>query len=115
MGTPQVDHVAVKVRNFDEALAFFTDVMGMEVTLTDPADGQEPLAQAWVGGIQLQRDDQGAGPYQGDMTHIGLVADDVEALLAKVYAAEGVQQAEGKPRNWFVVPCGIVIEVNARE
>ncbi len=115
MGTPQVEHVAVKVRDFDGALAFFTQVMGMEVTLTDPADGQEPLAQAWVGGIQLQRDDEGTGPYQGDMTHIGLVADDAEALLQKAYAAEGVQQAPGKPRNWFVTPCGIMIEVNARE
>ena len=115
MGTPQVDHVAVKVRDFDEALAFFAGVMGMQVTLTDPADGQEPLAQAWVGGIQLQRDEQCAGTYQGDMSHIGLVADDVEVLLARAYAAEGVRQAEGKPRNWFVVPCGIMIEVNARE
>ncbi len=114
MESPQVEHVAVKVRNFDEALAFFTDVMGMEVTLTDPADGQAPLSQAWVGGIQLQRDDQGEGPYQGDMTHIGLVADEVELLLQRAYATEGVRQAPGKPRNWFVVPCGVMIELNAR-
>lgn len=37
MAAPCVEHVAVRVRDFEAALAFFTDVMGMEITLTDPA------------------------------------------------------------------------------
>ena len=65
MAAPCVEHVAVRVRDFEAALAFFTDVMGMEITLTDPASGESPLNQAWVGGIQLQRDEAGSGDYSG--------------------------------------------------
>ena len=115
MSAPCVEHVAVKVRDFEGALAFFTQVMGMEITLTDPSNGEEPLAQAWVGGIQLQRDDTWVGPYQGDVSHIGLVADDVDALLDAAYAAKGVRQAPGKPCNWFVTPFGLTLEINKRE
>ena len=109
MAAPCVEHVAVRIRDFEAALAFFTDVMGMEITLTDPASGESPLNQAWVGGIQLQRDEAGSGDYSGDVSHIGLVADDVDALLEAVYAQRGVKQAEGKPRNWFVTPFGLTI------
>ena len=115
MSAPYIDHTAVKVRDFEGALAFFTQVMGMEITLTDPASGEEPLAQAWVGGIQLQRDGEGGGSYQGDVSHIGLVADDVDSLLEAVYEVEGVCQAPGKPRNWFITPFGLMMEINKRE
>lgn len=115
MAAPCVDHVAVRVRNFEAVLAFFTDVMGMEITLVDPASGELPLNQAWVGGIQLQRDEAGNSAYSGDVSHIGLVADDADALLEAVYAQPGVKQAEGKPRNWFVTPFGLTIELNERQ
>ncbi len=115
MSAPCVEHVAVRVRDFEGALSFFTQVLGMKITLTDPADGGEPLAQAWVGGIQLQRDEEGLGAYQGDVSHIGLLADDVEALLDAAYAAAGVCQAPGKPRNWFTTPFGLTLEINKRE
>ena len=109
MAAPCVEHVAVRVRDFEAALAFFTDVMGMEITLTDPASGESPLNQAWVGGIQLQRDEAGSGDYSGDVSH------DVDSLLEAVYAQRGVKQAEGKPRNWFVAPFGLTIEINGRQ
>lgn len=57
MGAPSIDHVAVQVPDFDRCLDFFTSVLGMEVTLVDPASGEKPWKQAWVGGIQLQRMD----------------------------------------------------------
>lgn len=115
MAAPCVEHVAVKVRDFEAALAFFADVMGMEITLTDPASGESPLNQAWVGGIQLQRDEANSGTYSGDVSHIGLVADEVDVLLEAVYAQIGVRQAEGKPSNWFETPFGLIVEVNKRE
>ena len=113
MGAPVVDHVAVKVADLEAAVAFFTQVMGMEVTLTDPADGSEPLQQVWVGGIQLQRGGEGA--YSGDVSHIGIVAENRAELLEAVYAQPNVVQAQGKPRNWFVTPFGLTIEVNECE
>lgn len=42
MAAPCVDHVAVRVRDFEAVLAFFTDVMGMEITLTDPHQANCP-------------------------------------------------------------------------
>lgn len=57
MSAPFIDHVAVRVPDFDRCLDFFTSVLGMEVTLVDPALGEKPWKQAWVGGIQLQRMD----------------------------------------------------------
>ena len=128
MGAPSIDHVAVQVPDFDRCLDFFTSVLGMEVTLVDPASGEKPWKQAWVGGIQLQRmdgadasgaggtnaTDAGAGPAPS-MTHIGIAADNAQELLDKAYALEGIRQAPGKDRNWFVLPNGITIELLARE
>ena len=34
MAAPCVEHVAVRVRDFEAALAFFTDVMGMVTQIT---------------------------------------------------------------------------------
>lgn len=141
MGAPSIDHAAVQVPDFDRCLNFFTSVLGMEVTLIDPASEEKPWKQAWVGGIQLQRMDgadaganaSGAGADAADagatdadcfdasagpapsMTHIGIAADNVQELLDKVYALDGVHQAPGKDRNWFVLPNGITIELLARE
>lgn len=127
MGAPSIDHAAVQVPDFDRCLNFFTSVLGMEVTLVDPASEEKPWKQAWVGGIQLQRmDGAGAGATDTDrfdasavlapsMTHIGIAADNVQELLDKVYALDGIHQAPGKDRNWFVLPNGITIELLARE
>lgn len=148
MGAPSIDHVAVQVPDFDRCLDFFTSVLGMEVTLVDPASGEKPWKQAWVGGIQLQRMDgvdasgaDGANASGADgtdanasasgadgatvtdagavlapnMTHIGIAADNAQELLDKVYALEGIRQAPGKDRNWFVLPNGITIELLTRE
>lgn len=153
MGAPSIDHAAVQVPDFDRCLDFFTSVLGMEVTLVDPASEEKPWKQAWVGGIQLQRMDgagaganaSGADGSDGEtnargtgadaaeaaatdadrfdasaglapsMTHIGIAADNVQELLDKVYALDGIRQAPGKDRNWFVLPNGITIELLARE
>lgn len=113
MRAPVVDHVAVKVADLEAAVEFFSQVMGMEVTLIDPADGSQPLQQVWVGGIQLQRG--GVGKYSGDVSHVGVIAEKRDELLETVYAQPGVVQAKGKPRNWFVAPFGLIIEVNECE
>ena len=117
MTTPYVDHVAIRSRNFERDLAFFQNVLGLEITLTAP-EGLDhsdvaSMEQVWVGGIQLQRD-ASFDPTQrdaGQLTHIGIKLDEVDAVFEKVYAVEGVVQAEGKPRNWFVLPEGPMIEL----
>ena len=117
MTKPYVDHVAIRSRNFERDLDFFQQVLGLEITLTAPEglahDDVASMEQVWVGGIQLQRDNSfdPAKRDLGQLTHIGLSIDDVEQVLEKVYATEGVVQAEGKPRNWFVLPEGPMIEL----
>ena len=117
MTKPYVDHVAIRSRNFEWDLNFFQQVLGLEITLTAPEglthDDVASMEQVWVGGIQLQRDNS-FDPVKrdlGQLTHIGISIDDVEKVLEKVYATEGVVQAEGKPRNWFVLPEGPMIEL----
>lgn len=122
MATAHVDHVAIRVRDLQWFLDFFQNTLGMEVTLTDPAgmdpaQGLEGINQIWVGGIQLQRADafEAEGPDKAQMSHFGIVLKDVEGTLEKVYAIDGIKQAEGKPRNWFVLPDGPMIELNELE
>lgn len=111
---PRVEHVAVRVRDLEGYLDFFQNVMGMAVTETQCAE-DGTVEQAWVGGMQLQRD-AGYDPAlraNEQMTHIGIGVDDADALLEKVYACEGVTQ-HGENRNWFALPDGPVIELVAR-
>lgn len=116
MASPCVNHVAVQVSDFDAYLAFFTQDLGMEVTLTDPASGEKPWRQAWVGGIQLQRVEAFEQPLaESRMSHIGIEADDVEAVLEAAYARPEVVQAEGHERNWFVFDDTVMIEVVPRD
>ncbi len=117
MAAPYVDHVAIRTRNFERDLDFFQTVLDMQITLTDPEDVDvndvASMKQAWAGGIHLQRDDSydPAKQADGQLTHIGISISGVDAVLEKVYAREGVVQAEGKPRNWFVLPEGPMIEL----
>lgn len=136
MSAPSIDHVAVQVPDFDRCLDFFVSILGMEITLIDPVSEEKPWNQAWVGGIQLQRLNDGdinisdtntdvtekkrlsgedgyiASPI---ITHIGIAADNVQVLLDKIYALDNIHQAPGKDRNWFVLPNGITIELLTRE
>ena len=69
MAAPCVEHVAVRVRDFEAALAFFTDVMGME----DLKPGME------LTGTVRNVIDFGAfvdiGVHQDGLVHISQVAD----------------------------------------
>lgn len=136
MGAPSIDHVAVQVPDFDWCLDFFVSILGMEITLIDPVSEEKPWNQAWVGGIQLQRSNDGdidpsdtntdvakekrlsdedGYTISPTITHIGIAADNAQVLLDKIYALDNIHQAPGKDRNWFVLPDGITIELLTRE
>ena len=122
MSGAHVDHVAIRVRNFEWYLDFFQNMLGMNITLTDPEDADPKevsmLQQAWVGGIQLQRDETldsdefGADEQKPErLTHIGIAVENAEELLDAIYAIDGINQAPNKPRNWFILPGNIMIEL----
>lgn len=116
MAAPTINHVAIRTNDLEKYLDFFTQVMGMEVQLTDPADGTAPLRQVWVGGVQIQRDESfdHTDALDGQMSHFGIEAEDVDAVLDRVYQYPGITTAEGHERNWFVFPSGPMIEVVPR-
>lgn len=114
MGRPEVGHVAIRVRDLEGYLEFFQSVMGMAVTETQ-CDEDGTVRQVWVGGMQLQRDEEydPAAHANGQMTHIGIDVDDADALLDKVYACDGIEQ-HGQNRFWFALPEGPVLELVVR-
>lgn len=124
MATAKIDHVAIRVPDFDWHLNFFRNVLGMEITLTDPEGfdilegvgglATEGLNQIWVGGIQLQRAEVSDACEGGALAHIGVAVPNdgsLETILNRVYSLDGIVQVGGKPRNWFVLPSGIMIEL----
>lgn len=118
MSNTRLDHVAIWTNTFEWYVNFLTETMGMEITLTDPenydfSQGLDDLKQAWIGGVQVKRDEtfDPASHQPGQMDHIGISTDDVDAVLDKVYAVEGIVQAPDKPRNWFILPDGLMIEL----
>jgi methylmalonyl-CoA epimerase len=89
--TLPIDHVAIIVRNLDEALAFYRDALGLDVTERRdvPEEGVEvaslPLAQSRIELVRPLSDEGGVARFlekQGEgLHHICLVVDNiVEAM-----------------------------------
>jgi catechol 2,3-dioxygenase-like lactoylglutathione lyase family enzyme len=107
-----VEHVAVKVRDIDWHLRFFHDVLGMSVRkITGPAGKPE---SAWtIGGMQFNADPGFDGP-EGRMAHIGIMVEDLEAVLAEA-EKHGIRELP-MGRNWLALPDGLELELmQARE
>lgn len=102
-----VEHVAVKVKDIDWHLRFFREVLGMTVRETmGPEDKPE---KAWtIGGMQFDADPGFDGP-EGCMAHIGIMAEDLEAVLAKA-KKWGIRELP-MGRNWLALPDGLEIEL----
>lgn len=89
--TLPIDHVAIIVRNLDEALAFYRDALGLDVTERRdvPEEGVEvaslPLAQSRIELVRPLSDEGGVARFlekRGEgLHHICLVVDNiVEAM-----------------------------------
>jgi len=103
-----VEHVAVWVRDIDWHIRFFRDALGMPVREVDGSP--DAPRQVWtVGGLQLMADPAFAGPV-GRLAHLGVMTEDLEAVLAAAYAWEGVS-ALPQGRNWLKLPDGLAVEV----
>ncbi len=80
------NHVCIKVKDFDTALRFYHDLIGLPIVRRAGTDA-EPVFY-WLPGIQLgkQTDDPGANPY-GIFDHIGFAVDNIEEVCARLDAA----------------------------
>ena len=103
-----VEHVAVRVRDIHWHIRFFREVLGMTIRDTDGPEGDP--RQVWtVGGVQLMADPGFTGP-EGRLAHLGVMTEDLDAVLAEAYAWEGVT-AMPQGRNWLALPDGLCVEV----
>jgi catechol 2,3-dioxygenase-like lactoylglutathione lyase family enzyme len=103
-----VEHVAVRVRDIRWHIRFFREVLGMTIRDADGPEGDP--RQVWtVGGVQLMADPGFTGP-EGRLAHLGVMTEDLDAVLAEAYAWEGVT-AMPQGRNWLALPDGLCVEV----
>ena len=103
-----LEHVAVRVKDIHWHIRFFREVLGMTIRDTDGPEGDP--RQVWtVGGVQLMADPGFTGP-EGRLAHLGVMTEDLDAVLAEAYAWEGVT-AMPQGRNWLALPDGLCVEV----
>ena len=101
-----LEHTALPVRDIARHIEFFRDVLGMTVRQID-GDPDRP-EQVWFwGGIQLKSAPDFAGP-EGRLAHLGIMTDDLEETLRRVYARGAEELPQGE--NWVKLPDGLEIE-----
>ena len=102
----KMDHVAIKVNNFEENVRFFKEVFEMEIEKTA---GEKPTRKVWFRqGIQLNETTEDVCS-EGIMDHIGIRTDYKEIILkkSKEFGCKGLPNGE----HWFQTPDGIRIEL----
>ena len=104
-----LDHTAFEVADIRWYIDFFDNVFGLSVREWE-GDKEIP-SQAWLhGGIQLIQTPEGAGKLEGGrLRHLGLMVEDLDQVLDKVYTYEARQLPQG--RNWVQLPDGLCIEI----
>lgn len=102
-----VEHVAVRVKDIDWHVRFFREVLGLAIRDVDgPPDAPK---QVWtLGGMQFIADPGFSGP-EGRLAHLGVMTEDVEAVLAEAQAWGVTEMPQG--RNWLRLPDGLAVEV----
>ena len=117
------DHCAIQVRDLEEAVAFYRDVLGLTVREEDSNLATRVGKSVWfdLGDKQLHIS-VGAHP-EAKGQHFGLEVDDVEAV-AKELALHGMEvpertvRGEGAGRRRYLKvsdPTGNLIELFSRE
>jgi catechol 2,3-dioxygenase-like lactoylglutathione lyase family enzyme len=79
-------HVCIKVKDFDTALAFYHDLIGLPI-VRRMGPAEDPTFY-WLPGLQLakQTEDPGANPY-GVFDHIGLAIENIAEVCTRLDAA----------------------------
>ena len=106
-----VEHVAVRVRDIQGHMRFFSEVLGMEVREIEGST--DAPNQYWtIGGMQLISDPDFIAPPSNDggwLAHIGIMVQDLEAALrdARPWGVQALPQG----RHWLQLPDGLAIEL----
>lgn len=106
-----VEHVAVRVKDIQWHIKFFSDVLGMDVR--EIAGPPEKPQQCWtLGGMQLvsSPDFEAAPSHEaGWLAHIGIMVQDLERALADAKSWGVTELAQGP--NWLQLPDGLAVEL----
>ena len=116
-GVKGVNHVAMSVDNFDEALAFYTQKMGFREVLNMHNDQNQPT----LAFVQSSRDTflelaPANANRPAGITHFGLLVDDIDATVAAL-RQRGVTVSDPRSvgQQWMVAnvtaPSGMRIEL----
>jgi len=113
-----VNHVGITVKNFDEAMKFYTQNMGFKEAFTVRDEkGQPALAYVQVSrGTFIEVQPAGDRP-PGVITHVGLEVDNIKATLGRL-AKNGVKVEEPRTSRTNSIianatsPDGIRIELS---
>ena len=77
-------HTALRVRDLERALRFYTEVMGLAETRRGP--GERPNS-IWLEGVQLVRAAEQDTAEKGVLDHIGFSVANIDAIVESVVAA----------------------------
>ena len=90
----QIDHIGIAVKNLDETVAFYQDVMGLEVSATEELNGMK-IAFLRIGGSELE--------LLEDLTPNGSIARHIakrgEGLQHVAYRVENIEEALAEMRE----------------
>ena len=101
-----LEHMALKVSDIEWHVKFFEEVFDMPVRMTL---GEAPNRKIWLhAGIQLNEETDFEN-IEGRADHLGIMTDNVDAVLEKAYALGVEELPQG--HNWIKLPSGIHIEV----
>jgi hypothetical protein len=79
------------------------------MTIREVDGAADDPRQVWtVGGVQLMADPAFAGP-EGRLAHLGVMTEDLEAVLAAAKAFGVTEMPQG--RNWLALPDGLAVEI----
>ncbi|MBI3327419.1 MAG: methylmalonyl-CoA epimerase [Nitrospinae bacterium] len=102
----QIDHIGIAVKNLDETVAFYRDVMGLEVSATEEFNGMK-IAFLRIGESELElledlTADGAIARYiakRGEgIQHVAFRVDNIEQALDDM-RAKGVTRIDEKPRR----------------
>jgi methylmalonyl-CoA/ethylmalonyl-CoA epimerase len=89
----QIDHIGIAVQNLDETVAFYRQVMGLEVSATETLDGMK-IAFLRIGDSELE--------LLEDLTPDGAIARHIakrgEGLQHVAYRVDNIEQALAEMR-----------------
>lgn len=106
MTIKKINHVAVVVPDIDEALEFWQDALGLELSHVENVPGQEarvaflPTGDSEVELVEPMADDSGLARHLAKrgsgMHHICLEVEDIEEMLARL-KSKGVRLINKEP------------------